>query len=741
MRQTARELAVERSDPLTLDITGMTCSSCAGRLESLLNDQTEIEDATVNFALERADLKLDTDHMSEATLFSLIEEAGFQAHLHGQPDQAAEDLSSLNKDRIRLILSALFTLPLVLQMLVMSLGGHFPLPGYVALTLATPVQFIFGARFYRGAWAALKHGYGTMDTLVVMGTSAAYFFSLYMLITLGDAASDHLYFEASSVIITLVLLGKYLEDRSKRGTTDAIRELMALQPDTARIIQDGSEEIRPVEQVKVGDIVKCLPGERISLDGIIIEGQSETDESLISGESMPLHKNTGDKVVAGSINGPGLLKIRVSARRADSSLARIIHLVENAQAGKAPIQKLVDKISGIFVPAVILIAFITLGLWLISGHGFEDGLIAAVSVLVIACPCALGLATPAAVMTGTGAAARAGILIKDIETLEKAHNVTTLVFDKTGTLTTGKPRVTYIQVVESSKENLDENRMLRLAASVQKGSEHPLAHALIHAAEKRHLPLEEPRNFMSHTGRGISGKVGGHSIVIGQKDFLESLDIVVEEQADPHINAEEQSLIWVAIDGHFSGLIGVSDPARPEAAEAIQALKKLKIKTMMMSGDAAPVVKNISQQLGIEDWQARMKPEDKAHAVASLQRAGQHVAMTGDGINDAPALAMADVSFAMGSGSDVAMETANITLMRSDPRMVAAALDISRATWTKIRQNLFWAFFYNLVGIPLAALGALSPEIAGAAMALSSVSVVSNALLLKRWTAPTGEKT
>lgn len=728
----------QQPDHLVLDIEGMSCSSCASRLESLLGDQDGIEEASINFALERADLRLNREKMDETALYTLVEEAGFHARPHDKV-MPAQDASSagLHKDLIFLSLSALLTLPLVLQMVVMSLGGSFPLPDMLAFALATPVQFIFGGRFYRAAWSALKHGSSTMDTLVVMGTSSAYFFSLYMLLTLGEAASGHLYFEASSVIITLVLLGKYMEEISKRGTTAAIRELMALQPDTARIRRHGQDQIVPVAHVKVADIILTLPGERIALDGIIIEGQSEIDESLISGESMPLDKGVRDNVVAGSINGQGRLKIKVTAVREDSTLARIIQLVENAQAGKAPIQKLVDKVSGIFVPTVIVIALVTLGLWMVTGHSFEAGLIAAVSVLVIACPCALGLATPTAVMTGTGAAAKAGILIKDIETLEKAHNITTVVFDKTGTLTMGKPRV-----VSLKSFHMAEDDMLRLAASVQKGSEHPLAHALTEEADGRDLLLIEPHNVISHTGKGISGTVEEKKIIIGQRTFLENMGIEIDsiDLSVQDMSTQEISLLWIAIEGEFSGVIGVSDRARPEAYEAICALHQRQIKTFMMSGDCASVAQKISHEVGINVWKARMKPEDKARKIAELQRTGERVAMTGDGINDAPALAIADVSIAMGSGSDVAMETAGITLMRSDPRMVAAAIDISRATWAKIRQNLFWAFFYNLVGIPLAALGFLSPEIAGAAMALSSLSVVGNALLLKRWKPSLAEK-
>ncbi|MDQ1303520.1 MAG: P-type Cu+ transporter, partial [Pseudomonadota bacterium] len=640
--------------------------------------------------------------------------------------------SQLRREFLVLMVSAIFAAPLLGQMAGMSLGLHWHLPAWLELLLATPVQFVIGARFYRSAWHAIRARAGNMDVLVVLGTTAAYGYSVYLLATLGfSEASGRLYFEASVVIITLVLLGKFLESRAKRGTTAAIRQLMELRPQTARVRQaNGDEREIPINDVRSGDRIIVRPGERIPVDGLVHTGRSEVDESLISGESLPVDKQGGSRVTGGSINGTGLLQIRATAVGADSTLAKIIRLVENAQSGKAPVQRLVDRISAIFVPVVVLLACLTFIAWFLSTGNFEHSLVSAVAVLVIACPCALGLATPTAIMTGTGAGARAGILIKDVEALERAHRIDTVVFDKTGTLTAGRPAVVGIHVLRG-----DEDDMLQLAASVQQGSEHPLARAIIEHAGARGLKSRAVAEFRSHTGSGVTGTVDGREILLGNRQLLAGQQIDGDSAAGIAADYEQQAktAVYVADRRGVIGILAIADPLRPEAITAIASLRGMGIRTLMLSGDAEAVAAAIGQQAGVDEARGGVQPEGKAAAIKALHAAGRVVGMIGDGINDAPALAVADVGIAMGTGTDIAMETAGITLMRPDPRLVAAAIDISRATFGKIRQNLFWAFIYNLVGIPAAALGYLSPALAGAAMAMSSVSVVCNSLLLRRW--------
>jgi Cu+-exporting ATPase len=722
-----------------LPITGMTCGACAARLQKALSRAAGVTSADVNFATERASVHYDAGVTDVPTIADVVGRAGFEAVIDSSDDtpDAIEDAfrdkqdAELRRLFYTLCASIVLTAPLVGQMIAMTLGIAFHLPPWVELALATPVQFIVGARFYRGAWNALKNRSGNMDVLVVMGTSAAYGYSVYLLSTLGDAARGQLYFEASAVIITLVLLGKFMESRAKRGTTAAIRQLMDLRPETARVrAADGSETELPIAEVRSGAIVVIRPGERVPVDGEVVAGTSELDEALITGESLPVEKTEGDSVTGGAINGTGLLEVRATNVGEDSTLARIIRLVENAQAGKAPVQRLVDRISEIFVPTVVVIASLTFAGWYFTGGGFESALVAAVSVLVIACPCALGLATPTAIMTGTGAAARSGILIKDVESLERAHRLNAIIFDKTGTLTIGRPRVTALQALRGSEEE-----MLRLAGSVQRGSEHPLAQALLAEASERGIELDRVENFASFTGRGVAGDVGGRRILIGNERLLDEQGLAPGDalaQARQQ-EAAGQTVVWVADPDGLLGSIAIADPLKDESPEAIERLRAMGVKTLMLSGDAPLVADEIGRQAGVDEARGGVRPEEKAAAVEQLSADGYQVGMIGDGINDAPALAAADVGIAMGSGTDVAMETAGITLMRTDPRLVGGALEASRATFRKIKQNLFWAFIYNVIGIPLAAAGFLSPAMAGAAMAMSSVSVVTNSLLLRGW--------
>jgi Cu+-exporting ATPase len=728
------------TEQFSFPVEGMTCSNCAGRVEKALRGVPGVIEANVNLAIERADVRARSGSTDLQALSAAVSAAGYRARIAGPVDDRAE-AESLEHERVQsqlrreflvLMVSATFAAPLLGQMASMSLGLHWHLPPWLELLLATPVQFVIGARFYRSAWQAVRAGAGNMDVLVALGTTAAYGYSVYLLATLGfSAASGRLYFEASVVIITLVLLGKFLESRAKRGTTAAIRQLMELRPQTARVrLPDGTEREIPVNAVRSGDRIIVRPGERIPVDGLVHTGRSEVDESLISGESLPVDKEPGSRVTGGSINGTGLLQIRATAVGADSTLAKIIRLVENAQSGKAPVQRLVDRISAIFVPVVVALAGLTFIAWLLATGNFGQSLLAAVAVLVIACPCALGLATPTAIMTGTGAGARAGILIKDVASLERAHRIDTVIFDKTGTLTVGRPAVVGIHVLRGTQDE-----MLQLAASVQQGSEHPLARAIGDCAGTRGLKSSTVTDFRSHTGRGVTGTVDGRELMLGNRRLLAEWHIDAGSAAGLAADCEQraQTAVYVADRQGVIGLLAVADPLRPEAVTAITTLRAMGIRTLMLSGDASAVAAAIGRQAGVDEARGGMQPADKAAAITALHADGRVVGMIGDGINDAPALAIADVGIAMGTGTDIAMETAGITLMRPDPRLVAAAIDISRATFGKIRQNLFWAFIYNLVGIPAAALGYLSPALAGAAMAMSSVSVVCNSLLLRRW--------
>jgi len=711
----------------SLDIGGMSCAACAGRVEKALRAVPGVLDASVNLATERATIHTAPRSASHQQLIAAVEKAGYSASA-GAP-VAAVPLA--RPEWWEIAIAALLTAPLLAPMLAEVVGVHLMLPAWVQFLLATPVQFWIGARFYRAAWKAVQAGSGNMDLLVALGTSAAYGLSLYQ--WLGEGGS-HLYFEAAAVVVTLVRLGKWLEARAKRQTTEAIRALQALRPETARVRADGTERSVPIASLRVGDEVVIRPGERIPMDGEVLEGASHADESMLTGESLPISKAAGSRVIGGAVNGEGLLVARALAIGAETVLARIIRAVEDAQAGKAPIQRLVDKVSSVFVPVIVVIALLTFALWWGVGGDWRAALLNAVAVLVIACPCALGLATPTAIMAGTGVAARYGILIKDAEALELLHGVQVVAFDKTGTLTAGKPRLTALRAADG-----DDRTMLALAAAVQQGSEHPLARAVGAAALGAGITPAVAVGMSAVPGMGVTATVDGVLLALGNSRLLATHDVAVDAMADEARRHEQagETVSWLAQlapETRLIGMLAFGDTVKPESAQAITRLQAAGVKAVMLTGDNEGSARHIAAALGIDEVHALVLPEGKANLVASLREGGTRVAMVGDGINDAPALAAADIGIAMGGGTDVAMHTAGVTLMRGDPRLLVDAIDISRRTYGKIRQNLFWAFVFNVIGVPLAALGMLNPMIAGAAMAFSSVTVVSNALLLKRWT-------
>jgi Cu+-exporting ATPase len=758
--------------PATLDfgVGGMTCASCVARVERALRKVPGVQDAAVNLATESVHVTYDAARPDmDALARRAVRNAGYEPRALAAQEaeaDAAGPWAGFAPVAMGLLLSA----PLVLPMLGDLFGQHWMLPPWAQFLLATPVQFILGARFYKAGWHAAKALTGNMDLLVALGTSAGYGLSLWLWATAHAGHVPHLYFEASAVVITLVLLGKWLEARAKRQTTAAIRALHALRPEVAHLLgRDGEVDV-PVSEVMAGDRLVVRPGERIPVDGVVLEGHTQVDESMLTGEPLPVAKEPDAQMTGGAINGDGRIVMQVQAVGAETVLARIIRLVEDAQAAKAPIQRMVDKVSAVFVPAVLAIALLTLLGWLWAGVGLETALIRAVAVLVIACPCALGLATPAAIMAGTGVAARHGILIKDAQALETAHRVDTVAFDKTGTLTVGRPRLTAFQAVPGQ----DEAALLAAVASVQSGSEHPLAHAVVAAARERGLALAAPEGVRAVPGRGTEGEAGARSVLVGSLRWMEELGVDLgplqaqaaqwqregatvsalaervaegpsgarppEAASAPSGGSEDTGVPSVGARYVLRALLAFGDEPKPGAREALALLRARGVRCVMVSGDNRGAAEAMARRLGLQpeagEVMAEVLPGDKAVAVRRLQQQGggaHTVAMVGDGVNDAPALAAADVGLAMGNGTDVAMHAAGITLMRGDPRLVAAALDISHRTVAKIRQNLFWAFAYNVAGIPLAALGYLNPMVAGAAMALSSVSVMTNALLLKRW--------
>ena len=723
---------------LDIGIGGMTCASCVSRVEKALAKVPGVSAATVNLATETARIRFAPSEQIEARLRRAVRDAGYEPVAANAVIDAPDTSpwAGFMPVAIGLALSA----PLALPMVGDLFGKHWMLPAWAQFALATPVQFVLGARFYKAAWGAVKALTGNMDLLVAIGTTAGWLLSMWLWLTAEPDTMLHLYFEGSAIVITLVLLGKWLETRAKRQTTSAIRALHALKPEIAHLIGLEGEVDVPVAEVLVGDKLVVRPGERLPVDGVLLEGHSQVDESMLTGESVPVSKEPDSKLTGGSINGDGRLVMQVKAVGSETVLSHIIRLVEDAQAAKAPIQRLVDQVSAVFVPVVLGIAIVTLLGWWLTGHSFELAVIRAVAVLIIACPCALGLATPTAIMAGTGVAAKYGMLIKDAQALELAHKVDVIAFDKTGTLTMGKPRLTAFILADATA---DESQLLRDAASLQSGSEHPLARAVVDAAKARDFSIPSPDNVRAVPGRGSEGEVGVDSYLIGSLRWMQDLKIDLGALAGKAADLQQQGATVSAMAQRtttgltLKALMAFGDEPKPGAKEALALLRQRGIKTIMVSGDNRGAAEAMAHRLGLRpeegEVMAEVLPGDKAALIAKLKEGGHTVAMVGDGVNDAPALAAADVGMAMSNGTDVAMHAAGITLMRGDPALVAAALDISDRTVAKIRQNLFWAFAYNVAGIPLAAFGFLNPVVAGAAMALSSVSVMSNALLLKRW--------
>ena len=731
------QIKTESTTTYDIGIGGMTCASCVARVEKALKKMPGVLSATVNLATESARINVTSADVTDARLRRAVRDAGYEPRT---PEvQANSGQTSPWAGFFPVGMGLLLTAPLVLPMLGDLWGQHWILPVWVQFVLATPVQFVLGARFYKAGWHALKALTGNMDLLVSLGTTAGWALSVWLWLTAHQDHVPHLYFEGSAVVITLVLLGKWLETRAKRQTTEAIRALHALRPEKAHWLGDDGEVDLPVDEILVGDQIVVRPGERFPLDGELVEGQTQVDESMLTGEPLPVAKVPGAALTGGSINGEGRVIMRVTAVGHETVLSHIIRLVEDAQAGKAPIQRLVDKVAEVFVPIVLFIALLTLGAWMMLGADFETSLIHAVAVLVIACPCALGLATPVAIMAGTGVAAKHGILIKDVQALESAHRVQTVAFDKTGTLTVGQPRL----MAHVSAPGQDAQNALALAARVQSGSEHPLARAVVSAAQALGLSGPIAQDLKAVPGKGVLATVDGRQVLLGSLRWLEEegLNMGVWQQDIKALQAQGASLSALAerTDAGLQALLlmGFGDEPKVGAAQALSALRERGLKLVMISGDNQAAAEAMARRLGLSpeagEVLANVLPGDKSAQVQKLRVNGHVVAMVGDGVNDAPALAAADVGMAMGTGTDVAMHAAGITLMRGDVALVGAALSISARTVAKIRQNLFWAFAYNVAGIPLAALGYLNPMMAGAAMALSSVSVMANALLLKRW--------
>jgi Cu+-exporting ATPase len=692
-----------------LDVEGMTCAACAARIEKNLNKLDGVE-ASVNLATDKATVRFDEGRLAVENLIQRIRESGYDAQV-AREGELRDHAAELSKAKREFLVAAILTAPFLVEMAVMFTGGHGWMPGWLQWLLATPVQLWSARRFYRGAWKALRGGSANMDVLVALGTSVAYLLSTVVLLLGLD---QHVYFEAAAVVIALVLLGKYLEARAKAKAAQSLESLIRLQPKTCYAEQDGKLVQIDVATLQPGDAFVVRPGDAIAVDARVVEGDSTVNESMLTGESMPVPKHPGAMVFAGTVNAEGALKCAAVGTGKGTVLAGIIRLVAAAQGAKPPVQRLVDKVSGVFVPVVLAISLATFAAWAFF-FGLDDAFIPAVSVLVIACPCALGLATPTALMVGVGRAARAGILIRNPEALEGAEKLDTLVFDKTGTLTRGEPVVSEIL----PEEGVDEAQLRSIAASLEAKSGHPLARAIVRKAPRALLPVTD---FKSHGGRGVSGLIEGKPARLGSPAFLERESPVKGKTA-----------VGVEWGGRFLGWIALADELRPTSAVAVARLAAMGIQPVILSGDSEAAVRVVAERVGIERWKANVLPHEKAAEIEHLGAENRRVGMAGDGVNDAPALAAADVSFALASGSGAALDVADITLMKNDLAGIADAIALSRATLAKIRQNLFFAFIYNVLGIPLAALGMLNPVIAGAAMALSSVSVVSNSLLLNRW--------
>ena len=712
-------------------VEGMTCAACSSRIDKALNKNENIEKANVNLSTNKALVEFKSGLLEDEDIIAIIEKAGYKAEV--EKDRNLDREKELREKEIKslkssFIISAILTIPLFSAMFFHMAGiDNILTNGWFQFLLATPVQFLIGYRFYNGAYKALRGGGANMDVLIVMGTSAAYFYSIYNLLT----GVHEYYFEASATIITLILLGKTFEAVAKGKTSEAIKKLMGLQPKRALIFKGGQEIEIDIDDLNIGDIVIVKPGEKVPVDGTIVEGTSSLDESMITGESIPIDKEVGDDVIGATINKFGAFKFKATNIGKDTVLSQIIKLVEDAQGSKAPVQRLADKISGVFVPVVIGIALLTFLVFYLGFKDFNKGLINAVAVLVIACPCALGLATPTAIMVGTGKGAENGILIKSGEHLERTHEMDTIIFDKTGTITKGEPEVTDIL----SFNDFTEDEILRIAASVEKASEHPLGQAIVRYGEEKLKGILAAENFTAVPGKGLKADFEGKKLLIGNRKLMKDngIDIVSREDTLSSLETVGKTAMLIAIDGILSGIIAVADTIKETSLKAIKELQDMNLTVYMITGDNERTAKAIADQVGITNILADVLPENKAEKVEALKKEGKHVGMVGDGINDAPALAASDVGFAIGTGTDVAMEAADITLMRGDLSGGVTAIRLSHRTMRTIRQNLFWAFFYNSIGIPFAALGFLNPMVAGAAMAFSSVSVVTNSLRLKNF--------
>lgn len=724
-------------DKADLVLIGMSCASCATKIEKTLNKLPGVYKANVNFATEEASVEYNSDAISVEQMAKAIRDIGYDAK--EKKDNALdyekdERDAEIKRTKTMVIISSILTFPLLLAMILKVFklpAGILEVPWFQIL-LATPVQFIIGYRYYKGAWHNLKNMSANMDTLVALGTSAAYFYSLYNVFTKPmSEVHNYLYFEASAVVITLITLGKMLEAIAKGKTSEAIKKLMGLQAKTARVIRNGEEIDIPIEEVKVGDVVIVRPGEKIPVDGVIVEGSSAIDESMITGESIPVDKNVNDEVIGATINKTGTFKFKATKVGKDTVLSQIIKMVEDAQGSKAPIQEIADKVSGVFVPVVIGIAVITFLIWYLVLGNLNAGVISAVSVLVIACPCALGLATPTSVMVGTGKGAENGILIKGGEYLQKAKEINAIVLDKTGTITKGEPVVT--DVISFSQ--LKEDDLLYIAGIAEKNSEHPLGKAIVNKSKEKCEKLPDPSKFETIPGYGFCAIINEKEYYIGNRRLMDrqSVDISDIKHYLEDLESEGKTVMILSSEGKVLGVIAVADVPKEDSAKAIQELKALNIDVYMITGDNAKTAEAIAKQVGIAHVLAEVLPEKKAEEVIKLQKQGKIVAMVGDGINDAPALAQSDLGIAIGTGTDVAIETSDITLISGSLMSLVTAIKLSRATMRNIYQNLFWAFIYNTIGIPFAAAGLLNPAIAGGAMAFSSVSVVSNALRLRRF--------